>query len=330
VRVVPAGLVLEQHLRVRHVCAAHTLELVAAVGHHVLAFELVVEPALANGERAGRPGLELLLHPVVEFEEAGARAIARMFQPLGLAGELAQQQADHVIHERGSFRSHLQRCGQHHRRDREQVGLDRFQVLGHGHQPRDGRFLALVERREAAREQQVHRVERALQVERRVLLRDLDLLEVGAQGGNARSQQREVHARLEREFLPGHGRHQPLVKVPQPHRPSLEPLRRVVGHQVVVVVDAGLGRSDRMVLHEEFDELLAERRERADRLDHAAGSPEAVWARGGARRGQETVGIYRLSRPQASWPSQERQTEPAGGVPPPADAAETSCALRLS
>jgi hypothetical protein len=53
-----------------------------------------------------------------------------------------------------------------------------------------------------------------------------------------------------------------------------------------------------MVLHEEFDELLTERRERANGLDHASGfiGPGVVGESGaGDTRGAETPQSYRLS-----------------------------------
>jgi hypothetical protein len=54
-----------------------------------------------------------------------------------------------------------------------------------------------------------------------------------------------------------------------------------------------------MVLHEEFDELLTQRRERADGLDHAGEfiGPGLVGESGAAgARGVETPSAYRLSR----------------------------------
>src|SRR6185503_16354591 len=102
-------------------------------------------------------------------------------------------------------------------------------------------------------------------------------------------------------------------------------VRGVVRQDVVVVVDAGLGGSDRVVLHEEFDELLAERRERADGFDHA-GPKCRCGASGTVGRGAGSTTFYRLSPRSAPPLPAPRGARP--GRPTPAGAARGAARRR--
>ena len=193
-----------------------------------------------------------------------------MLDALGFAGECAQQLAHQAVHERGPAGVHLRRDVAVDRGHGRQVGAGRVQVVRNRHEPREDRLLALLERGERPRHEQEQAGERGLRVHRGVVRVPLDLLEVGAHRCHFRAHHRVVHALIDRQVLPRHGRDQPLVEVAQPGPALADAVGRVVRQQRVVVVDAGHRRGHGIVAQRDLDELLAQCPELPHVLDRRA------------------------------------------------------------
>ncbi len=157
------------------------------------ALEPVVQPPLANRERAADLPFQLRLHELAVLEEALPCARAGVFDPLAFAGEAALERAAHLVDESGPREVDLDRDVEPRLGHLLQVVARRFEVVGDREHARQQRLLALLERRERAREQQIEAGQRGMRIERRVLLVEADLLEVRPLGHDRRAQEPRSH-----------------------------------------------------------------------------------------------------------------------------------------
>ena len=139
-----------------------------------------------------------------------------MLDALRLARESLHQRARDLVDERRRAERDLGRDAEIGVRDLLEVGAHDLEIVGNREESREHRFLALLQRRMASRHQQEDPRERGFGVERGIPRLDLHLFEIGAHCAEAGAQQSEVHALLDRQLLPGNGRDQALLEIPQP------------------------------------------------------------------------------------------------------------------